>query len=137
MESLENALGFYPYGDETQVDISDNGEFVVPQDVRTYLLEKVMEGALGADDVLHARALRRLEIHTSEELKQSDLYEYQQDVVHSIKDFLQYPEYAESGAPIRHGYIKLPTATGKTAILSTQFKKLLTILAANRNGLNH
>ncbi len=117
MESLENALGFFPYGDESNIDVTDNDEFIVPHDIRIYMLGKLAAGiALGGKDVRHASALKNIETHVAHELAESSLYDYQQEVVQSIKAFLQYPEYTESGEPIRAGYVKLPTATGKTAV---------------------
>lgn len=41
---------------------------------------------------------------------------FSKSIIVSIKSFLQYPEYDDVGNPVRYGYIKLPTATGKTAI---------------------
>ena len=135
MEGLENALGFYPYGDENLVDISDNGDFMVPQDFRIHLLEKVAEGQVTVGDVIHARALKRLEDHATNELEHTLLYNYQQDVVRNIKSFLQYPEYDEQDRPIRHGYVKLPTATGKTAIFAHTVQEITNHIAGEQERL--
>lgn len=117
MDQFEAALGFFPYGNESLLDASDQDEFIVPYDVRVHLLGKVASNtALSEGDALHAHTLKNLETHITHELEDSQLYGYQQEVVHSIKDFLQYPEYDHNDEPIRAGYIKLPTATGKTAI---------------------
>lgn len=58
-------------------------------------------------------------IYGDREISSSELRDHQRTVFEDIYKFIAQPKSDDEGKPIRRGYVKLPTGSGKTAIFST------------------
>ena len=130
LELLERAEGYFGVPMQfTERDMPEPTE-LQPDDIRIIAaagLAIAQEMGISDTDALditrtHLQMLHNLDTYIESReggMSQSELHEHQHDVFHKIYDFFAHPPQDDDGEFMRHGYIKLPTGTGKTAIFTT------------------